>query len=492
MEMGFCSPYTFLSMTIKISTARPKILFFCACFLLAGTLFSNPAVALEKAPLTSLSVHQQLAEDILRELVEFESTSEKPEETRQSLESVARRLIEAGFPERDVVLINPFPDGWGLVARYRGIASQGPLLTMAHIDVVTAEPDAWAFPPFTFGKKNGFYYGRGTQDNKTGVAHIAANFIRLRRENYVPNRDLIMAITGDEETRQDVIAWLTNEGRSLIEADIAINSDAGGGELSEDGTPLSFWIQTGEKLYQSYRLSTSNPGGHSSIPRRENAIDQLAQALVRISAYQFPLELNESNRLMLERSARIEEGQRAADMLAVVNSLDQAAASRLSQDPMMNALLRTTCVVTEIEGGHAENALPRSASATVNCRILPGNHAEAIEKKLREIVNDDAVAFESIYDAIPSPPSAMPAAFLESVEALVEESWPGIPVIPEMSTGATDGLFVRNAGIPVYGVAGWLINLDDIRSHGLDEKIGIRQFHEGTKFWYRMLKEFSQ
>ena len=231
----------------KIATARPTTLYFCACFLLAGTQFSSPVFAAEKASLTSLSVHQQLAEDILRELVEFESTSEKPEETRQSLESVARRLIDAGFPEQDVVVINPFPDGWGLVARYRGIASQGPLLTMAHIDVVTAEPDAWAFPPFTFGKKDGFYYGRGTQDNKTGVAHIAANFIRLKQENYVPNRDLIMAITGDEETRQDVIAWLTSEGRSLIEADIAINSDAGGGELVRRRHTFVFLDSDGRK-----------------------------------------------------------------------------------------------------------------------------------------------------------------------------------------------------------------------------------------------------
>lgn len=439
-----------------------------------------------------LSEHQQLAEDILREIVAFESTGERPDQTEMALRAIARRLIEAGFPQEDVQLINPYPDAWGLVARYRGMASQAPLLTMAHIDVVTADPDAWAFPPFTFGKKDGYYFGRGTQDNKTGVAHIAANFLRLKKENFIPRRDLIMALTGDEETEQKVIAWLSSEGKQLIDAEFAINSDGGGGELSDDGSPRSFWIQTSEKLYQTWRLSTTNEGGHSSLPRADNAIHQLARALTRIAEYRFPVELNDGNRMMLERSAAFHENPVAHDMRAVASSLDEEAADRLSEDPLLNAILRTTCVATQIEGGHAENALPRSAYAMVNCRILPGNSPADVERTLLEVVADDNIAIESIYDAVPSLPSPIPADLLEAVEALVHESWPGIPVVPEMSTGATDGLYVRNAGIPVYGIAGWLMNGEDIRAHGLDEKIPIQQFHQGTEFWYRMLKKFSQ
>ena len=478
---------------LKPGTARPRsrLISLLAAALLAlssATAVGEPSAGFEEIALTG---HEQLAENILRELVELESTSERPDQTRMALETVAERLKAAGFPDADVQMVNPYPDTWGLVARYRGMATQGPLLTMAHIDVVTAEPDAWAFPPFSFGKKDGYYFGRGTQDNKTGVAHIVANFIRLRQEGHVPNRDLIVAITGDEETEQRVIAWLASEARELIDADYAINSDGGGGELSADGVPRAFWVQTSEKLYHTFRLSTSNPGGHSSLPRPDNAINQLARALRRIADHTFPVELNDGTRLMFERASRLKEGAAAADLLAVAETQDADAAARLSQTPSYNAVLRTTCVATMLDGGHAENALPRAASATVNCRILPGNSPAAVQAELERVIDDKGVVFETIYESLPSPPSALPAALLETFESLVGERWPAVPVIPKMSTGTTDGLFIRNAGIPVYGVAGWFLKPDEARAHGLDEKIGVRAFHEGTEFWYRMLKTLS-
>jgi acetylornithine deacetylase/succinyl-diaminopimelate desuccinylase-like protein len=453
----------------------------------AGSL---PAPAAElPAP---LGAHQQAAEDILRELVGFESTVERPDQTRLALQAVERRLLEAGFSPDEMQWLNPYPDAWGLVARYPGLGDQPPLVSMAHIDVVTADPDAWAFPPFTFGKRDGFYFGRGTQDNKTGVAHILANFVRLRQEGYVPKRDLIFLVTGDEETEQKVAAWVAAEGRDLINADFALNSDGGGGELGDDGQPRAFWVQTGEKRYHSFRLSTTNSGGHSSLPRTDNAITQLARALVRIGEFRFPVELNDGNRMMLERSARLQSGQRGNDMRAAATSGDQAAVERLSDSAFYNAILRTTCVATGVKGGHAENALPRNASATVNCRILPGQTPAEVQAVLEQVVADPEVRFETVYESVASPPSPLPAALLESLETLVEQTWPGVPLIPEMSTGATDGLFLRNAGIPVYGVAGWFMHPDEVRAHGLDEKIGITQFHEGTEFWYRMLRELSQ
>jgi acetylornithine deacetylase/succinyl-diaminopimelate desuccinylase-like protein len=454
-----------------------------------STLFAT-AVPAADMPLNS---QQQLAEDILRQLIEFETTEEHPEQNLAALEAMAERLRKAGLPDEDIVLVNPDPGKYGLVARLRGIQEQKPLLTMAHIDVVTANPDAWAFPPFSFGKKEGYYFGRGTQDNKTGVAHLVANFIRLQQEKFVPNRDLIMMLTGDEETEGRVADWLATEGKELIDAEFALNTDGGGGEYDKDFKPRSFSVQTSEKIYQTYQLTATNPGGHSSIPRPENAINQLAQALVNIANYQFPYQVGPNTRLMFARAAELETGQTAADMADLgKENFSQAAADRLAQDPYINAILRTTCVATELTGGHAENALPRNATATINCRIVPGVEPAKVLAKLKELVNDPGITFSSLYDAKPSPPSVMPASLQETLERLVEETWPGIPVMPEMSTGATDGLFVRNAGIPVFGVAGWFMRSSDIRAHGLDEKIGIAEFHAGTEFWYRMLKTLSQ
>lgn len=456
-------------------------------------MYGFSATAATAAMTEPLTEQQQQAEDILRELIDYESTVEKPEQTKLALEAMANRLKQGGFPESDVVLVNPAPDQYGLVARYRGLGQHRPLLTMAHIDVVTADPAAWAFPPFSFGKKDGYYFGRGSQDNKTGVAHLVANFIRLKAENHLPNRDLIIMLTGDEETDGKVAAWFASDGLDLIDAEFALNTDGGGGELDETFQARAFMVQTSEKLYQTYQLAVSNPGGHSSRPRPDNAINQLAAALLRIADFQFPIQISANTRLMFERSAALEEGQTALDMLAMsaANFAPQAA-QRLAQDPYLNAIMRTTCVATGIKGGHAENALPRNATATINCRILPGAQPEQITAQLKTLIADEAIAVTSIYDAKPSPPSIMPAALQGSLESLVEDSWPGIPVIPAMSTGASDGLFVRNAGIPVFGVAAWFMRKSDSRAHGLDEKIGIGEFHDGADFWYAMLKHLSQ
>ena len=263
-----------------------------------------PSFAVE-SPFSDLPAHQQLSEDILRELVGFESTVERPEQTSKALQAMAARLRDAGFPKEDVQLVRPAEGHYGLVVRYRGIAEKQPLLFLAHIDVVTATPDAWAFPPFSLGKKDGYYVGRGTEDNKAGVTQIVSNFIRLKKEGWVPNRDLIAAISGDEETTGTVAAWFANEGRDLVDAQYAINSDAGGGEYTDTGERRAFWIQTSEKLYQTYELTATNEGGHSSLPRPDNAIQELAIAITRLAGHQFPVILNDSTRMQLRRSASL-------------------------------------------------------------------------------------------------------------------------------------------------------------------------------------------
>lgn len=451
----------------------------------------HAAAAQERA----LSAHEQQAEDLFRELIEYRTSEAYPEVTLAALESIAARLHDAGFPATDVVIIHPEPAPQlsGLVARYRGTGARPPLMAMAHIDVVDAEPSAWAFDPFTFGKSDGYYYGRGTTDNKAGVVSLVSNFVRLRQEGFVPDRDLIMVLTGDEETDGVVIDWLVNQRRDLIEAEVALNTDAGGGVYDPNGEPQIFYVQTSEKVYQTFRFTTTNPGGHSSVPRPDNAIYQLAAALERLAAYRFPIRLNDGTRAYFERSAQFHHGDAGTDMQAIAgDTVDLEAAERIAaRSPYWNSTLRTSCVATRLQAGHADNALPRSATATVNCRIFPGVPVDEVEAMLRQVVDDEGVVVSRVRDAVPSPPTSITPEQAAILEELVGEMWPDVPVIPEMSTGATDGLYVRNGGIPVLGVSAIFEPPDDMRAHGLDERVGIEEFHRAVEFWYRMLRRLA-
>ena len=432
-----------------------------------------------------------LAESLLAELVGFRSTATRPAQVRAAAEAMARRLLDAGFPPDDVQLLDPGDGKASLVARYRGRGQGAPILLMAHLDVVDAEPEAWSFPPFAFGKDERYYYGRGTSDNKAGAATLVANFIRLRAEGFEPARDLIMALTGDEETDGAHIGWLVRERRDLVDAEFALNTDAGGGLYDGNGEPQVFYVQTSEKIYQSFELTATNPGGHSSVPRADNAIYQLARALVRIADHDFPIHLNDGTRVFFERTAAYQHGELGPLMLATARGDLDAAERVAAASATFNALLRTTCVATRLTAGHADNALPRVARAVVNCRILPNETPDEVEATLRAWVDDTAVTFRRVEQARPSPPSPVRPQVLEPIEQLVAEIWPGTPVIPSMSTGATDGLFVRNGGIPVYGVSAIFAQADEVRAHGLDERVGIEEFHRAVEFWYRLLRRLA-
>jgi acetylornithine deacetylase/succinyl-diaminopimelate desuccinylase-like protein len=459
-------------------------------------LVTGPAVALQATDRTfsELTPNEQLSEDILRELVAYETTSERPEQTREAFEATAERLLAAGFPPEDVQVVNPADGVYGLVARYRGTSGLKPILVLAHMDVVTATPDAWSFPPFSLGLKDGYYLGRGTSDNKTGVVQIIANFIRLQKEGWQPRRDIIAAITGDEETEGAMASWFANEGRHLVDAEYAINSDAGGGEYSDAGERRAFWIQNSEKVYHTVSITTSNAGGHSSLPRPDNAIEDMALVITRLAENPFPILVGDSVRMQLQRSADLYPEAMARDMHALVaDPNDLAAGERLAAaDPVFNAMLRTTCTPTMLSSGHAENALPRDAVLTLNCRILPGTAVSEVEARISELLSGLDVEIAAIYDGLASEPSDLPDAFLVGVERLVTEHWEGVPVIPSMSTGATDGLFYRNAGMPVYGVGAIFSNPGENRSHGLDERVGIFEFHESVAFWYRLLQTVGE
>jgi len=458
----------------------------------AAVLAISLATVSAHAAVTGAYADRQLNEELLREMVEFRSSAAFPETIRALLDRVAERLVAAGFPASDMEIVTS--EGLAnLVARYRGTGDSEPVLVMAHVDVVDAEPDAWQEHPFRFAEIDGYYYGRGTTDNKAGAAALVANFVRLKREGFVPARDIIMVLTGDEESTGNGIGHLTSERLDLIDAEFALNTDAGGGVYDDNGEPQAFNVQTSEKLYQSFELEATNPGGHSSVPRADNAIYSLVGALGRIAEHEFPPELNDGTRAFFERSAQFEHGETGQLMREVAQEpFDVGVAERLAADnAFSNATLRTTCVATQLQAGHAENALPRSARATVNCRILPGHTPDEIEAVLRGVVDDESISFRRLSDALPSNPSPWDEDVAARFDVLVSEMWPGTPVIPSMSTGATDGLWVRNAGIPVYGVSAVFERPGDIRAHGLDERIGVEEFHDAVEFWYRLLRSVA-
>jgi acetylornithine deacetylase/succinyl-diaminopimelate desuccinylase-like protein len=436
--------------------------------------------------------HQQLARDLLRELVEI-NTTHSSGDTTAAAEAMAVHLRAVGFPEQDVQVLGPRPDKGNLVVRYRGRnVDRKPVLLLAHIDVVEADPADWTLDPFTFVEQDDYYYGRGTTDDKDEAAIHIANLIRLKQEGFQPDRDIIVALTADEEGGTDNgVEWLLANHRDLIDAEYALNE--GGGGAMQGGRRISNAVQASEKVYQSFVLEVTNPGGHSSLPVKENAIYRLADALARIRDHDFPVAFNEVTRVYFERSAEIEQGELAAAMRGVLAAPPEpAAVAYLSRIPFYNSRLRTTCVATMLQGGHAENALPQRARATVNCRVLPGEPIDSVQDALENAIGDERVALTPVAEATPSPPSPLTADVLGRIERITEELWPGVPVLPTMSTGATDGLFLRNAGIPVYGVSGLFGDIDDNRAHGQNERILIKSYFEGQEFLYRLTKALSR
>ena len=456
------------------------------------------------AQATLPAADRALTREIFEEIVEIPST--EAEGTARAAQVLAGRLTAAGFPDEDVHVLGPDAKTQNLVVRYHGRNPRArALLLMAHIDVVPARREDWSLDPWTFLERDGWFYGRGTSDNKAGVAMLVANLIRLKREGWQPARDLVVLLTGDEETNQNGIKWMLAEHRKLIDADLALNTD-GGGVRMRDGAPLFFGVQASEKIYADYQLEVIDAGGHSSLVRPGNPIYILSAALTRIGEHQFPLHVNDAARLFLERSSRIETGQTAIDMRAVAASPpDQAAAARLSRSPSYNAQIRTTCVATRVDAGHADNALPQVARAVVNCRILPSLDSRSgrpedtrrvgltgadVEHVLRQLAGDK-VKVTVLEPPVASPPSPLMPAFLERLDRLVAQHWPKLPVIPTMTAGATDGMYTRNAGIPTYGISAINEDPDDVRAHGKDERVGVESFYKATQFWMNLMRTFG-
>jgi acetylornithine deacetylase/succinyl-diaminopimelate desuccinylase-like protein len=411
-------------------------------------------------------------------------------------EYLAGEFRAAGFPASDIT-ITPFKlpdnDTATLVVRYRGDGTGGkPIVLLAHMDVVTADRADWERDPYTLVEENGFFYGRGTADNKAGVTHLTALFLRLKAEKYVPRRDLIIYFSGDEETSQATTQLMAKEHRALIDAEFALNSDSGGGNLDDEtNKPTIYAMQAAEKTYADFTLTTRNPGGHSSAPRADNAIYDLSTALLKVGGFRFPVMWNDITIASFRESGRTTPGPLGEAMKKFAeNPRDEAAAKVLAENPGTIGQTRTTCVATMLSGGHAENALPQRATANVNCRIFPGVKIEEVRSTLAKVVGEGVeVTVKS--NPLSSDPSPLRKDVLTAVKHAVQKFYPGIPVVPYQGSGATDGLVFRSIGIPTYATDAIFMRDKDSFSHGLNERVPVKSFYEGNEIWYLLVKELA-
>ncbi len=462
---------------------------------------SGPAAAAQSPLPATSDADRAEARAIFKQLVEINTTDTPQGNVTTGTAAMQKRFRDAGFPPEDVHLLGPDPRKQNLVVRFRaaGAPTEKPVLFLCHMDVVEALRSDWSTDPFQFIEKDGYFYGRGTQDMKDSDAALVATFLRLHREGYRPKRDLILALTADEEGGKfNGAEWLVQQHRDLVDAAFVINPDAGGIEL-ENERPVVAEVEATEKLYADYQVTATNRGGHSSLPRPDNAIYELTAALNRLAAYTFPFELNEVTRTYFTNLAASEKGETAADMRAILATPpDVAAAARLSAEPAFNARLRTTCVATRLNAGHANNALPQTAQAVVNCRILPGHSPEETRQQLVSIFADTklGVAYvSSLGDVTASAPDrkAMvpPAPSQEVFAPLASRTqaiWPGITVTPVMETGASDSIYFAQAGIPCYGYSAIALERDDVRAHGRDERLPVDSYWKSLDFWYSFAK----
>lgn len=470
------------------SSARPSVR-------LAAALLAAVALPLA-AQAPALAPHQRLAREVYQELIEI-NTVDSVGSVTKAAEAMAKRFRDAGFPAADVqVLVPPGkPTKGNLVVRYRGRGQGKPLLLLAHLDVVAALRSDWSLDPFVLTERDGYFYGRGTSDDKAMAAIFVANLIRDKREGWVPDRDLILALTADEEGGDaNGVEWLIAQHRDLIDAAYALN-EGGGGSL-RDGKPLLNSVQAAEKVAVDFTLSAANRGGHSSVPRPDNAIYELVDALAKVARFQFPVQLNEVSRGFFERTAAIETPKVGAAMRAIAaNAGDSAATAVLAADPRYNSMMRTTCVATRLAGGHAYNALPQAAAANVNCRIVPTQTPDEVRETLARLVADTGIKITAtvpIRDKSGAAPSPLTAELMTPVTEITHAMFGAtVPVIPVMSTGATDGRLLRAAGIPTYGVSGLFGDPTDARAHGRDERMLVKSFYDGQEFLHRLVRRLG-
>ena len=434
-----------------------------------------------------------MARTLLAELVEINTTVSFG--STKAAEAMASRLRAGGIPEKNFLLLGARPDRMNLVVRLQGRGQGKPMLLLAHLDVVEAPVEGWSqgVEPFRLTERDGWFYGRGVVDNKHAAAQLVTNIIRLHAEGFIPNRDILVALTADEEAgNANGVYWLAQERKDLTDVAYCLNFDSGGGNL-EEGRHVVMSVQTSEKVYMSFRLETQSPGGHSSLPFGKNAIYQLAEGLARLSVYQFPFRFNETTRTYFRRIAETKKGGFADDLRALASdSPDLGAARRVAaSSAYLNAILHTTCAATRLEAGHADNALPQSARAIVNCRTFPGDSREFVQRMIVDALADTGITVTASAAGQPSPVSPMLPEVMEPVERTATALWPGNAVVPVMDPWATDGARLRRAGIPTFGVSGTFVGEDGGNAHGANERLPVTSYYEGLEFMYVLLKDLS-
>jgi acetylornithine deacetylase/succinyl-diaminopimelate desuccinylase-like protein len=450
---------------------------------------------------TASAADRELAQSILKQIIEINTTDTPRGNVTTATAAMRKRFLDAGFAPQDVQLLGPDPRKQNLVVRMRaeGKPNAKPVLFLCHMDVVEALRSDWTTDPFQLVEKDGYYYGRGTQDMKDGDAALVATFLRLHRDGYKPKRDLILALTADEEGGEfNGAKWLVEQHRDLVDAAFVINPDAGGIEL-EHGRTIVAAVEATEKVYSDFQVTAVNRGGHSSLPRPDNAIYELTTALNKLAAYAFPFELNGVTRAYFGKLAEQETGQIAADIKAMLATPpDPEAIARLSTEPSFNSNLRTTCVATRLNAGVANNALPQTAQAIVNCRIFPGHSPEEIRHKLIDLFGDDKMSVKyvsdsgQVADTAPNrtqivPPAPIPEVF-EPLTRITRAIWPGVPVTAVMENGASDSIHFAEAGIPSYGFSAIALERSDDRAHGRDERLPIDSYFKSVDFFYEFAK----
>jgi acetylornithine deacetylase/succinyl-diaminopimelate desuccinylase-like protein len=459
--------------------------------LVASAVMSTSAPA---APTTPGAGETPLAREILREMIDTRSTHDVG--STELARKVQARLLAAGFAPADAQLLIPVdhPHAGNVVARLHGSGKGKPVLYLCHLDVVEAKPEDWTRDPFHLTEDNGWLYGRGTIDMKGQDAAVLAALLRLKSEHFIPERDIVVAFTADEEAGGELngVDWLLTEHRDLVNADLVINPDGGEAGM-KGGRRLYVGVQTSEKMSMAFEAEVTDKGGHSSRPTAENPIYRLSVGLARLSKFRFPTHLTDTTRQYFERRAAIETGATRSAMLGAAKTPpDQAALERLSAVVETNILLRTTCTATQIEGGHAQNALPQRARATLQCRIVPGESQDSVRDTLARVLDDPTIKISVITPATPSPESTLSGNLLPTLEKVVHQLWPDAVVLPQMAPSASDSKFTRIVGMPSYGIDGMFDDLDDGRAHGRDERIGVAAFGQEVDFTYRLMREVSR
>lgn len=456
-----------------------------SAILLVGLLASSSSLAAD-----ALTPHQKMAREIYAETIGTPTSIDNPEAIWTLTSNLKKRFLDAGFSEDDINVLKIGPYG-SMIIHYRGKnPNQKAIGFMAHLDVVTAKREDWVLEPFKLTEQDGFFIGRGTADNKAGAVGLAATFIKLKKEGYMPNRDMVLIYTGDEETDMVTTKYIAKKYQELTNVELIYNSDAGGGQLDQNGKPLGYSIQAAEKTFMTLNVKVTNPGGHSSRPRKDNAIYQLMHALEKLETYKFPARINPVTRIMLTNAVKDESGETKQAIEAfLANPQDTSAAEFLSNNVNYNAITRTTCVATMLEGGHAENALPQSAEATVNCRIMPGVNPDEVEARLNTLFNDKGVVVSRASEPSFAGPSPLREDVIAAATYAIQGEYGTMPVNANMSAGGTDGKEFRAYGVPVYGVGGMFGRKgESANAHGLNEKVRVESFYKSLTHWERLMK----